>query len=783
MEPCAASRPSIPPILAAALAFWLAEALLLSCCDTALVSTLLPVALALGVLCALALGFCLYKKSMFWLAPLIALAFCLGVMCSSLYLVNLDTDRSSLYAESGNTYRVQIVEDEQSGLYGTSVSALVYEEESAEVFVGQPLAKVRLFDSDSGFRYGDVFTARLTFSLPSDAARTTYNSKGIAVGAKAYRVTPLPSSLLSLITQFRNQACDWLDDETESRCLNTDAVSLIKAIVLGDRADLFSSGLYQKVKVLGLAHIVAVSGAHLVIVSALLQTLCRCLRIPRKATVVLVLLFLIVYSAVVAFPVSCIRAACMAAVSLVSTFSNRRSYPLGALGLVVLGMVAVDPSAACSLSFQLSFLSTLGIVVFMPLTTSWLPAVSARFSTWVAEPFCMTLCALLPTAALSMASFSQWSLISPVSNIVAAPLVTVLCSVGLLLALLHGVPGLNVVLLGIEYFGASAFIQSASPLTQVPYACIPVDVDLFVGCVVSIFALIALWLAWPKRISLKGIGVCSLLCAALLVVGCAANAAKNNLVALDVGQGDAILLQSAGSTMLIDTGNNSADLLSALARNGVTHLDALAITHADDDHCGCVEDMARIVTCDTVLLATGMKDCEDPSAEALEESCRTLVGEEGIREIAEGSHVQVGNFDLELLSPAAVQDAGNEDSLVFLLRTSFDDSTQRAWTALLTGDAEQEVLEGLIDSGVLESVDVYKVGHHGSKNALNETVVAAIEPEVSLISVGEGNTYGHPNEITLDYLESVESTVFRTDLQGDVVCSFTSETISVSTMR
>ena len=104
------------------------------------------------------------------------------------------------------------------------------------------------------------------------------------------------------------------------------------------------------------------------------------------------------------------------------------------------------------------------------------------------------------------------------------------------------------------------------------------------------------------------------------------------------------------------------------------------------------------------------------------------------------------------------------------------------WTTLFCGDAESDQLKEIIDEGELGDIDIYKVGHHGSKAALTESVVEVIRPEISLVSVGEGNRYGHPAAQTLSLLDSVGSHVFRTDEMGDVSCEFSNDGIRVTAL-
>lgn len=271
------------------------------------------------------------------------------------------------------------------------------------------------------------------------------------------------------------------------------------------------------------------------------------------------------------------------------------------------------------------------------------------------------------------------------------------------------------------------------------------------------------------------------MCAAALFLACSAALKGSQLVMLDVGQGDAFLIRSEGAAVLVDTGTNDSLLRQAIARQGVLQLDAVVITHSDDDHCGSLAALGSIVRIDRIIVADGALTCPCDSCASLRGDAVALVGEQGMQGAAKGDALNVGAFSLEVVWPDGYEEeGGNADSLCLLLRYATPSGNLRA---LLTGDAEAEQLEEIARETDIEDLDVYKVGHHGSKNALSTEQAAELSPRISLVSVGESNRYGHPNAAVIAALEDAGSQVYRTDEQGDVSCSFTPEGIRVSTLR
>ncbi len=253
---------------------------------------------------------------------------------------------------------------------------------------------------------------------------------------------------------------------------------------------------------------------------------------------------------------------------------------------------------------------------------------------------------------------------------------------------------------------------------------------------------------------------------------------------VDVGQGDAFLVRSNNHTLLIDTGYQSKELYAGLARSGVAHLDAILITHADSDHCGALRDLKGIVNCDRVFLAEGMQEVNDDNARELVDNAAYLVGASNITYLQTHDMITLDSVSFTILSPDTLRDeGGNQDSICCFLGIDSNRDSNVDWTALFCGDAEAQTVEPLVEAYQIERIDVLKVSHHGAKASLTDDLVKRLRPKIALISVGQGNRYGHPAEETIKRLEAVDATIARSDTNGDVVCSFTSDQIIIQSLR
>ena len=697
-------------------------------------------------------------------------------------MTHQESNRTALIDRCGEKFIFQAQADLQDSSFGSSILVRVWPIDAVRLPGTGSL--VRLYADTDEFGYGEAYLACLELTSPSKSARSSNVRKGILATARASQIEPCAPSAFGVVSEIRKAFLERCEQEIRP-VWGKSVLHLVQAVCAGDRRGLFDDETYQDVKVCGLAHLVAVSGAHLVIVCGLVRSCCRVLRISQTVAALVQGAFLVCYLALTAMPISCVRAALMCAVALGAGPLGRRSYAAGSLSVIILLIIVADPSATHSLSFALSVLSTLGILMFMPLFSGWFASSSPFFSRWVASPLSMTIAALLPTACISATSFGYVSIVAPFTNILATPLVTGLCGLGTLACFFGSFPFVGSVLLHSAAACSWLIVGFTSFIASFPCAAVPLYIGVGAAAgVVTIVGLSILWLSWPNRITLRGAALLGTFAIAVCVLLSVPRSTGPELVMLDVGQGDAFIIRDAGRSVLVDTGNKDALLYEALARNGVSRLDAVLITHADDDHCGSLPALRGVVGIDRVFVAEGLPSCEDQSCQNLIDEASFMVGEDNIVELNAGSSFQVGSIECHVLGPSQLVDqGGNADSICLGLEWDGNGDGDPDMTGLMCGDAEVEVINRLIEEELVGPVDLLKVSHHGAKAALDDKVVDVLSPRVALVSVGADNRYGHPAPETIGRLESVGALVVRSDETGDAVCRFFSEGISVQTMR
>lgn len=771
-------RPTFPPMVPFAVALWVATGLSYTLAASMESSWCIAGGIAAGCSALVVVGVLMWlaRKPMVRVLFLVILGCCVGCACGLVRAAVVLHDAEAVLEQAGGVFRFEVIEDGRLGNFGASCVARIASENSvsAEVSVRYPAEEGIL-------RFGDIFEARARFSEPSDASRATYRQKGIAAIATVDRIGEVrEEGVVGALAGFRKAGIALYDAYDGS------GAAFLRAIVFGDRSVLDQDEFYQQVKTVGLAHVVAVSGAHTSIVCALIGALLGFLRVPRKIVVVLQAGFIVAYLVCAGMPISGIRAAIMTAVALGALFARRRSSALAALSVCVCGILIASPEAAVSVSFALSALATFGIVAFGGLFRGWCERLLAGRFSFVSEPVALTASSGIVTMPLSASIFSQLPLISPLSNIVATPFFALFCGGGLAVSILCiAARDLFGWMLDLLVVGAQGFCEGIGLIAAIPCAAIPCALDLGAALALSAVLSAILWVSWPNP-SRKILWIIVASASTLLLAFCVVlpRPMGDEVIMLDVGQGDAIIVRSRGATILIDTGNQDSKLLEALARNGVFALDAIVITHPDDDHCGSLPALKGLVRVGKVCVAENLLTCSCAACVDLKASVLLTVGEGALEGLALGDKLAVGALDLQVIWPKDFQDdGGNGDSLTFLMNSDLDGNGLPEWTGLFCGDAENDQLKAMIEAGRVGKVDLYKVGHHGSKAALDEGTAHVLTPSISLVSSGENNRYGHPAPQTLEVLESAGSMIERTDQKGDVVCKMTMQSITVDTLR
>ena len=555
--------------------------------------------------------------------------------------------------------------------------------------------------------------------------------------------------------------------EAAARTLNPDSAGLLPGLVVGDTSAL-PDDLVADAKVTGLTHLTAVSGMNITIVLGAVVLLVRALGAGPRTVAVLAGLALVGFVVLARPSPSVLRAAVMGTVGLLALVTGRRKQALPALGGAVLVVLTVRPALAVDAGFALSVLATGALVLLAP---PWVLALRRRgVPTGVAELLAVSAAAYVVTAPVIAGLSGQLSLVAVLANLLAAPAVGVATVLGVAATVVLPVwsPGGELV---VRLAGPPLWwlVQVTRRTADVPGAAVAVPGGTAGALGMAAATVVALVLARSRTV--RGLVVAVVVGVGLVVVPTRIitvgwPAPGWAMVACDVGQGDGLVLAvGEGSAVVVDTGPDPSVIDGCLDRLGITQVPLVILTHLHADHVG---GLAGVLDGRTVG-AVALGPLHLPADTLARVQHTADAGGTPVVDLAAGQRLQWPGLTLDVLAPTRTpptrlgDDPGtqlNDFSLVLAAQTTLG-------RVLLAGDTELGTQRDLLSSGLDLRAAVLKVPHHGSRFSAPE-FFDAVAPRVAVVSVGQGNTYGHPSGAVLGHLAARGVPVERTDQAGDV---------------
>lgn len=598
---------------------------------------------------------------------------------------------------------------------------------------------------------------------------THFNARGVYAllyGREDVRLSAGDGDALRWLPQragkaFREKVAAIWDDPRVS--------GFLTAELTGDKSAM-DDGDYLAMQETGLAHLFAVSGLHCAFLVTLLALLIyRRQRLLCAVTIPLLLFYMVM----VGMSPSVVRACIMQIFLLIAPLFRRGSDPLTSLAAALLVILLCNPFAAASVSLQLSFSATLGMVLLSPrlykLLTGWYKGKCRPLRTalcFVAANLSATLSAVVFTAPLTAWYFRIFVLVAPLSSLLAVPaagwsfmaaFVTVLLGfVWLPLASLLG---------WISWALVRYILWIANGMMSWRYHAVYFTNPYLIYWLLFLYAAFIGCAATPdgkrKYLLASALSVLTLT-AAIWVNRQDYQYGVLTALTLDVGQGESVILTSGGETALVDCGSSNsykdpgglaADTLHSM---GVRELSAVVVTHYHADHTNGLYEVLRRIPVQTIYLP----DIEDEYG--VRERLVSLAEEKGaqVTYVTKETADTLGDTVLTIYPP--VQSGGDLNELGLTALASAGD-----FDLLITGDMSGSTEKKLVETYALPDIEVLVVSHHGSRYSSNIRFLKAVMPEAAVISVGDNN-YGHPSEETLQRLLAVGADIWRTDQQGTI---------------
>jgi len=631
---------------------------------------------------------------------------------------------------------------------------------------GLPAVKCQILDYDDLMgeaEPGDMLrctlrfrSARLRYGQESDM----YTSRGVFLRAALRSETVrYPGAQL----RFFPQQLRRFVRESAMTFFPADAAPFHTALLSGDKTALYNDlETYYALSRAGLMHVTAVSGMHVSFLVAFVLLLFPNRR--RSAAILLPLLF--VFAAMTGFTPSVLRAVFMQLCLLLAPLLKRESDSLTSLSLILAVLLLINPQAAASVSLQLSFAATLGIVLFAPGIFTWnrrvLAPLGRKAGGFLAASLGTSLGALAFTTPLMALHFGTVSLLAPLSNVLCLWLISALFVGGYVVIVLGALwPAAGSALGWLLAWGDRVVFRVSSVISAVPNSCLYTDnkaVCLWLGFVYAL--VLFCWLYRRKSGGVRPAAPLSLavmaLCLCLLLPY--RDRDELRLSVLDVGQGSCALLEGGRNAVMVDCGGYySDDYPGEVAANYLfsrqrRRLDALILTHLHADHMNGVERLLVLVDTDVIYLPDWPEDenhrrLREIAAERSVELCY----------VREDMHLSADGWELEITAPLEERDEYENGLFVRARRGDFD--------ILIGGDATASQERRYVQHSGARDMEVLVVNHHGSDSSSSDWFLRQLKPKLALISVGY-NTYGHPDADVLARLRAAGAAVYRTDEHG-----------------
>ncbi len=544
---------------------------------------------------------------------------------------------------------------------------------------------------------------------------------------------------------------------------------IARALLIADQREI-PTEMRDRYAAAGLVHMLSISGLHVAVIASAMELLFQVARLSRRAALLSAFVSTGIYVAIIGAPAPAVRSAAMLGVVMASRLAQRPSSPWAALAIGAFAPL-VDPRTVLDLGYQLSVLGMCGLIAGGAASRRYIGAALSGWRLHLSRELVISLVACAVTAPLVAYTFGRISLIAPLSNVVAAPIIGVAQPMLFLALVLAPFEGAAQFCAQAVHPLLVAFDQVATSAASVPGASITVHATWTTAGWAAVAAgaiVVACVSRFPARPALVAVAALSLM--VVMPTLPLIRGGEAELHVLDVGQGDAVLLRTPrGRWVLLDAGPawdggdaGRRTILPYLRKRGGT-LEAFILSHPHTDHVGGAASVLAELEPRTYW------DAAFAGGSAAYLASLATARSEGIewRRVRPGDGMSIDGVSIAFLAPDSAWTVGLTDPNLASTVTMIGYGVVRF---LLVGDAERAEEDWLLREYPAHlRADVLKVGHHGSSTSSSDAFLAAVKPRAAVISVGARNQYGHPSKDVLRALVNAGAEVLRTDQAGTVI--------------
>lgn len=581
-----------------------------------------------------------------------------------------------------------------------------------------------------------------------------------------FRIIEHPKFGKWFIIQKSNEIKNKIIDENR-KYIKSPKLEILEGMVFGDFAVPAPDEIKQEFIKSGLLHLLAASGMNVGFVFGFWIFFATKFRVPYKPKLITGMALIAFYSFLTGFPPSVMRAVFMMEFLLLGKLFDRKADTVVLLVFVCALMLLINPFLLANISFQLSFLTTFGILLCVPPLLEKTKPIPELLSGTVIVP----LIAQMWASPVQIYHFNNFSLYSVLANILVVPFVGIITFTGFMGAVFSFIPVIGGKFCWLFDKIAEPFINIvlfvSGYVSRLPNALVYIATPEIAEIMIFYGLIIVILFALNKNFSSKKLNVAALvLFLSLLIFIFKDNFHKKlELVFFDVGQGDAILVHTPNNrNFLIDTGPNGrfvpakSAIIPYLRKKGINTLDAIVLSHSNSDHIGGTLQILKTIKVKEIYhngLNEDSKTCRKLKNYILKNQINNKILYDG-QTVNIDKEVNIQTIRATQNKVLSKENFENENCIILYI--SYKD-----FSSLLAADSEADALDE-IKKYVKKPVNIIKVGHHGSSDSVNYNYLNYLKPDLAVISVGKkGYRYGHPNHQVLKELQEFNIKPLRTD--------------------
>lgn len=585
----------------------------------------------------------------------------------------------------------------------------------------------------------------------------------------------LKENNVNIISMIANKTANVIKNQSKKLLENKKACLLI-GLLIGD-TDEIDEETKEDFRNSNLTHMLAVSGLHVSYVLLAVNYIITKVKIHKKLPKIIVMLLILFFILVTGATPSVLRAGTMTIYLILGGIFYRRISVFSSLNLSLLVIIIMNPYCLFDVGLQLSYAGTIGIVYLYPI-------IKEKIYNKV-NSILITISANIVIIPIMLYNFNTISLTFFISNLLAGPII------GIIIIL-----GFSIIIISLIFFPIAnifskilnlliiLFLNTAKACANLPFSKIfiitPTLKFIFLYYCLLVFIIIKEKIQIRISIKLKNKVIAILIILVIInPIKYFSNIKQSNLKIyfVDVGQGDSTcIVTPKNKIILIDGGGNSKDenydigkqtLLPYLLDKKINKIDYCIVSHFDSDHCGGLMYILKNLKVKNIIIGKQYEEYEN-----YKEFIKIAKDKKiNIRVVGAGEKITIEkNLYIDVLWPInrekmVIQNAINNNSLVFKLRYI-------NFSMLFTGDieeiAEKEILDKYKENTEFLKSTILKVAHHGSKTSSTKEFINIVKPKYAVIGVGKDNKFGHPSNVTIENLKTINTEIYRTDEMGEI---------------